>query len=496
MPCLLIALTLVAGCSDSSETPSAGATVLNYGVTSPPQSMDPAKGYIYGMAFLTQESLIRLEPDGSYSPGLAESFQYVGDENRVFEVKLRSGLKFSDGEPLTAEAVKTWLEYMAETPGPSQTKIAIDSVEVVDDLTVRINLAAPNPLMPFWLGSVNTGWGSVVSPRAIEENTLGEDSAGAGQYKVDPADSVAGDHYTLVPNEHYYDKSKVEFSKVVVRVIANPSSMLQAIQAGQIQVAQGDPSTAEAAESAGLTVAHAPTFNNAIFFLDLSGEVSKPLADPRVRKALNYAVDREKINDAINGDYGEATQVFATTDAQAEENPYPYDPEEARKLLAEAGYADGFELPILCYSARATTCQAVAQDLKNVGVDLKITTPATDAEWGQKYSSGTFPAALVLYPIWPAYNAVSDRIAKNAPANQHGFVDETIERLLGESMSADEEISSKLANEMIARTVSEAYFVPLYASSQFYYATDSIGGVELTGPLDWFLPLPTYWHPN
>ena len=166
-----------------------------------------------------------------------------------------------------------------------------------------------------------------------------------------------------------------------MRVIANPSSMIQAMRSGQVQAALGDPTTLSAAKSAGLNVIAPPQAMPAQP-LDRNGTVSKPLGDVRVRQALNYAVDRKAIAKALYGDEALALCQYALTGQagydEALNDEYPHDVAKAKQLLAEAGYPNGFTLESSTRPVSGSG-QADAGDRRAAqgrGVTLQITTQA------------------------------------------------------------------------------------------------------------------------
>lgn len=504
---LLVSVALVAtSCSSGSNSPtnSGQKPVLTFGILGAPTSLDPAKGAGGGLGAIAMfpfvaEPLLTLNSDGSYGPGLAASFGYVSSGNRTFELTLRQDARFSDGQPVTAQAVKTWLEYVSATIG-SSSYLALQSVEARDQWTVRLQLSEPNPLVPYYLATVANAYGAISSPQAVNNpQDLATTTAGAGQYMLDGSASVPGDHYTLVPNNYYYDQSKIRFSKVVVKVISNPSSMLQAIKAGQLDIAQGDQSTADAAATAGLTVASASALYVGLFFLDRSGSTTKPLADVRVRQALNYAVNRDAINTAINGKYGTPTVQISTLDGHepSVENYYTYDPGKAKSLLAEAGYPNGFQMPLLCFSVEASigkVCQAIAQDLLGVGVTPQIKSPSTVTEFQQDFGSGKFPTVVSSWSIDPTWKVYKQFLAPHAALNQHDWSDPVLDQLWQKGTSNSSGEGKDAWAAIVRRTVEQADFVPLYDTSVFYYfRADVVGGVAMTSPIDLLRPISTEW---
>src|SRR5690606_23797084 len=133
---------------------------------------------------------------------------------------------------------------------------------------------------------------------------------------------------------NYYDQNAVHFESFEVRVIANSQSSLNALQAGQVAYAEGSNATAEAAKQAGLNVSSVPYGWYGAFFLDRGGEMVPALADERVRQALNYAVDRQGITNAVLGEYGEPNNQTSIPGYEESgyvpeyADRYPYDPEK------------------------------------------------------------------------------------------------------------------------------------------------------------------------
>jgi peptide/nickel transport system substrate-binding protein len=429
---LMIVVTctaLAAGCgSDSSDGGSADAggpkPVLRIGLSNAGSGgLDPridTTGPQTPMRMLAYEALINMKPDGSAAPGLATAWRFVGEGNKVFELTLRQDARFSDGTPVDAAAVKKWLEWYAKR-GPFADKFGqLDTIELDGDRTLRIHLRNGNPNLPYIL-SDQYPVGSVLSPQALADERLGTATAGAGQYKLDPSQTVVNDHYTYVPNEHYYDQDAVKFSKVTVKIITNPASMLQAATTGQIDAADGDLSTIDSAKGAGLEVVSAPTFWTGLIILDRIGKQVPALADERVRQALNYAIDRRAITQALAGEYGEASSELLSTDGfdESYRDHYDYDPAKARQLLAEAGYADGFTMRVLAQvlALGEPVTRSVAKYLRDVGVNVEVDAPATAAEWLQKIVSGRYPVFQVEFESFPLAIPYGTLIAPPFAAN-------------------------------------------------------------------------------
>ena len=177
------------------------------------------------------------EPRRELFPGLATSWRYVGDDNETFEFTLRQGAHFSDGTEVTASAVKSWFEYFANAKGPYVDQLNLKSVSTVGEWTVIMHEKSPSPELASTLADTDIGY--VASPKAsANPSVLDEGTDGAGPYVVVPSQSVAGSQYTLVPNAYYYDPCAIRFSKVVVKIISQPSTLLEAIKSGELDVAR------------------------------------------------------------------------------------------------------------------------------------------------------------------------------------------------------------------------------------------------------------------
>jgi peptide/nickel transport system substrate-binding protein len=386
---------LVTGGAQAGRDALDAKPVLNIGISGAFTHMDPAKGGGTGPPPLAFEPIMYARPDGSFAPGLATSWRYVpakrgsGLKNKVFEFTLRKNARFSDGTLVTAQAVKAWFDYYLKTSAVAVGFLApVKSFEAVNKWTVRVTLQSPFPDIPSTSFSWRGGWAGVSSPKALANpDSLASATFGAGPYKLAPGQTVTNSQYTLVPNPYYYDKSKIKWSKVVYKVISNPTSMLEALRTGQIDIAQGAFDTAKTAESSGYRVLGIPA-TNALFTLDVAGHRVKALSDVRVRQALNYALNRKTIVSAFVGKYGSPTSAIGTGNGSWQDyaNTYPYNPTKARSLLQTAGYGSGFTVDGVLTAGFAGAvgtplAQAVAQQLAAVGVKLNLKTTSTLADY-------------------------------------------------------------------------------------------------------------------
>jgi peptide/nickel transport system substrate-binding protein len=480
----------------SGSTDSRSLTIA-YG--SAPNSLDPAK---IDAAFewyvnLAYDPLIVWGPSGTARPGLATSWHYVGSGNRVFELTLRPHVRFSDGSPLTAAAVKASLDYEKGAGGQPALYLANKTVSVTRPLTVRITSTTPDPQMPREL-TQDYLTGNIIGPKALgQPKQLGTTTDGAGPYVLHAQQSVSGDHYVYTPNPDYWNKSAVHYKQVTVKVIANPNAVLDALKTGQVDVATGDYTTASGAQSAGLTVSHAPQVWLGLDLLDRSGKRSKPLADVRVRQAINYALVRATITKALFGSFGTPTDqtVVPGQDGWLSSTTYAYDLAKAKQLLAAAGYAKGFTLPVVTttFFSQSQVVQAIAGELAKVGITLKLTTETDATKYVSDMTSKAYPAAGIGFGGLPIFLEGPQLFLPHAPVfNPFASTDPALESLYARAAKAPVAQRQALDQQVEQRLVSEAWFAPVTISPVFYYARSGLQGTSVSSAqpdTD-----PVWWH--
>lgn len=460
---------------------------------------------------LAYEALIRYKPDGSLAPGLATSWK-LEPGNEVIVFTLRQNARFSDGTPVTGQAVKTWLDLRNSITSPLDQLIGrIKSVAVPSRYVVSVTLANPNPDAAKGFSQyLQSNWGFVTSPKAIarvkgdpKRAYFGSHTDGAGQYVLDPAQSVQGDHCTWVPNKYYYDPSQIKWGKVVTRSIPDANSLLAAMQTGQVDVGVGESSTVAAAKAAGLNVVYSPGRLQGIYFYDHSGRLNPALADVRVRQALNYAVDRRTITESLFGSDAQPTSNPNPTsdgDDPSTFNYYSYDPAKARSLLAAAGYANGLTLKVDAPGAwigaykTLPLAQAVAADLAKVGVRMEITQSTSLGEWLKAIGSRTFDAGSAIFgtnTTWAFYPLAMH--AGGLLADQHGWTDPVSERMWETGSKQDPQAAKATWKALMNRMITQAYELPVLAPGFYTYVSKRVAGVEhindgAWGPLDGWTP--------
>jgi peptide/nickel transport system substrate-binding protein len=471
---LVGAVAGVTACGDADTTTSvtgkAGDT-LTIGTVINPGTLDPAVGTTSQPDFSpwAYDPLITWAPDGSAKPGLATSWSY-GPNNESFTLKLRPNVKFSDGTPLDADAVKTYITYATKLPGAPAFLKDLETIDVASPTELTLRFSAPTPLLEKLLSQAFS-LGLIANPKAVKAKTLANTTAGAGPYMLDKARTVTGDHYTYVPNPNYWNKPAVHWKKVVVKVMTNPTAALQALKTRQIQIAASQPVTSvAAAKAAGLKHEAPLVLYLGLSLMDREGKLAKPLKDVRVRQAINYAIDREAITKVIGAGFGRPLgQMAVPGDDSYDESldkTYSYNPEKAKQLLAEAGYADGFTLPALVWTGNnlGTMAQAMAGQLSKVGIKLKLDIKPDVNDYLKVMGSAKAPTATIVFGRLPAAVEYGILWGPNASLfNPFKSKSPEIEKLNAQLFAASAQDAPGYAKQIQKVLVDQAWFAPVTA---------------------------------
>lgn len=483
-----------AGAGGSSPGQSAGpppakrAALLNYMFTGPPLSLNPAMNGISDSSNFTAldyDSLIYQAPDGSFKPDLATSWHYVGAGNKTFELTLRSGVKFTDGTALTAQAVKASLDYFHSVTGPEQSLTStLQSVTVTGPMSVELHFSKAVPDVPLLL-TAGYEAGAIIGPKGLADpKSLSNASDGAGEYIYDPTQSVTNSTYTYTANPNYWNPAAIHYQKVVIRILSQPSAVLSALQSGQLDAATGAESTVNEAKGSGLNVVTTPFASWTLVLADRGGAVSRPLADIRVRQAINYAIDRAGIVKAVAGGYGTPTdepmsEVAGAAYDPAYANYYAYNVPKAKALMKAAGYPSGFTLPVLAegiLDQNDEIVQAVASSLAQIGITVKITSiSASLSQFFGDALSKQYPAVFWLSGGNDPYTSGQSILPTVGVAeNPFGSTDPQVTKLYDEANAAPASQQAALYKKVEDRLVKLAWFAPVYQYDNYYYFRSTV----------------------
>ncbi|GAB6988058.1 ABC transporter substrate-binding protein [Paenibacillus pini] len=443
-------------------------------------------------------------------PALADSYQ-VSPDGLKYSFKLRQGVKFHDGTDFNADAVvfnfTRWsdpksefkfkedsFDYYDSMFGPDGNRI-IKHVKAVDANTVEFTLSQPQA--PFLQNIAMTCFG-IASPKAIQEKkeNFKNEPVGTGPFVF--KEWKHNDSITLEKNPNYWKEGLPKINKVIVRSIPDNSARFNALQNGEIDLMEDlNPDDLSVLESkSDLQKIDRPSFNIGYLGFNLK---KKPFDDVKVRIALSYAVNKQGIVDAFFA--GQATPainpmpptLWGYNDSIKD---YPYDLEQAKKLLAEAGYPNGLPDPITFYAMPVSrpympdgkkVAEAIQADFEKIGVKVKIESP----DWATYLDDTKVGAKDDVYIMgWTGDNGDPDNFIytlldkDSIPGNNRSFyVNEELHKILvaaQQQVDQDKRVELyKQAQEIIKK---DAPWIPLVHSTPILAAKASVKG---------FVPSPT-----
>ena len=465
-----IALTVtlaLAGCTGAGDDQGDAPSTLVLGAIIAPTTLDPSgaewgnRAPYYQAVF---DTLLLATPEGTIEPFLATDWAY-NDENTVLTLTIRDDVTFSDGTKLTADIVKQNLERFQAGTSPDAGYFAgITSFEAPDDTTVVITLSAPDPAL---LNYLTRDPGLVGSPAQFDAEDAATNPIGSGPYILDTAATVTGTSYVYTKNPDYWNPDLQHYDGITINVLGDPTAAVNAIKAGEangVRLASND--ALGEVEASGWTIEANELDFQGLLLLDRAGTQNPALADPLVRQAINYAFDREGLKQALQNGLGTVTtQVFpASSDAYDPEldEYYTYDPDKARDLLAEAGYADGLTLQMPSTSLLGpATFTLIEQQLADVGITADFVDTAPENFIGDLLAP-KYPASFMALEQNPDWQLIQFMIAPNAVFNPFHSTDPEVEALIGEIQHGDEATQAEKAAELNRYIVEQAWFAPFY----------------------------------
>ena len=473
----LIAGLFLAGCGGTSQQ-SKDEVVIAQGVDA--TTMDPHMHAETPTANVVSQMFDRLlirDEEMRLQPQLALSVEAMDD--LTWEVVLREGVEFHNGETFNAETVKYNIERILnpENKSPQFADLsAIEKVEVVDEYTVQITTKEPYPVLP---GRLNL---SMVPKEYIEENGQQHFAAnpiGTGPYKF--VSWTKDESVIMEANEDYW-RGAPAIKKVTFKPIPESATRIAELQTGAVDlIVNVPPHQAETIDDAtGTKVVN--TASGRFIFVSLNTQKEGPLADKRVRQALNYAVNVQDIIDNVLDGYGyRSTQPLTTLDFgfDSDIDIFEYNPERAKELLTEAGYPNGIEIDLGSPAGRYVMDKEVAEAIAGQLAEVGVTANLKVQEWGvyvgkilekkaeEAYLIGwgtsLFDADATLYPWFRTDQRFST------------YSTVSVDALLDKARAViDQNEREELYHQALSIIMEDAPFILLYQQEDLYGANEKL----------------------
>jgi len=384
----------------AADPAPSGRAVMAWHVTIAPSWFDPSAAppqiTPFGMLYAIHDALVRPYPGQKMGPSLAESWE-ESEDGLTYTFKLRPGLKFHDGDPVTTEDVKFSFERY-QGAGAQALKDHVSEVEIVDPLVVRFRLKEPWPDFMTFYGTTATAAGIVVPKKYLMQ--VGDDGfkqhpVGAGPYKF--VSSKPGVEVVLEADPGYW-RHVPHVKTLVMRSIPDATTRALTLKTGEADIAYALDGLAAEGIKDDPSLKIVPTKHASINWIEFSEQwdPKSPWHDKRLRLAVNYALDRQAISDAGCLGFCPPAGVIVprVMEFALQAEPMPYDPAKAKQLLAEAGYPNGIDGgEFAAIPGFPTIAESIMNYLNAAGIRVRLKQmerAAFYADWQAKKLHGLF----------------------------------------------------------------------------------------------------------
>ena len=488
----LIVVGATAACSSggsstqSTGAPKGGTVTIGGAFGSLANGWDPDK-QSYGNVEVPffqapYATLLTVTDQSKIEPGLAAKWSYTTPLS--FSMTLRPNLKFADGTPLDAAAVKTNIERVIDGSivGPTTDQLSNVTSVSTSGLTVTLKLKTPDTSLPL---DFTENVGAMVSAKALKDPAaLAVTPSGAGPYVMEKSATTAGSLWTFVRNKNYYDPKGYSYDTVVFKNITDQTAAFNALRSGQVDVTRINSMQLAAAKGAGVTTLNWPSAINGLWLDDRDGTTNPALKDVRVRQAINYALDKQAIIKVNGGGTPESSMFWKSSQAylKSASNKYSYNPSKAKALLAAAGYSSGLNISFLSNPFFDNVNQVIVADLKAVGIT------ATINDQNAAYITDLPKSGIVYYFWFPqgAYYDAKRLLLPNGGFNYLHTTDPKVVSLFNAAATAKTTAAATKNWQALNKyVVDQAWFAPIFDDGSQYFASNSKTHVAYNPGNDW-----------
>ena len=467
---LLTAAVLILGMPHgvAGQPTPAGEAVIGWHVTLAPSWFDPSTAppqiTPFGLLYAIHDALLRPLPGQKMGASLAESWKESPD-GRVYEFRLRGGLKFHNGDPVTAEDVKFSFERY-KGAGSKALQARVQQVEIVDPLTVRFHLKEPWPDFLTFYGTSATAAGIVVPKKYLTQ--VGDDGfrkhpVGAGPYTF--VSHKPGIEVVLEAYPGYWRHAPY-VKRLIMKSVPEGTTRVAMLKNSEADIALALDGEDALNVKRDPRLQLVPSRHASIYWIEFADQwdPKSPWHDKRLRLAVNYALDRQAISEAACLGLCPPAGVIVprVMDFALQVAPPPYDPQTAKQLLAEAGYPNGLDagdfVPIPPFFA---TAEAAVNFLNAVGIRVKmrpVERAAFYAAWQEKKLRGLFMTA-----VGNAGNAASrvEAFIYSKGSHAYGGYPDIDDLFLQQARERDPRKREALLHKIQQLTIDRAIFAPI-----------------------------------
>ena len=466
----LLLMSALAGCGTQNIGDKEGeksqlivAQAADVSALDPQLSNAIASVSVYGNIF---DTLTKMDENNQVIPHVAESWEQINDTTTVFHI--RRDVTFSNGEALTSEDVVYTIERVIASPYVSYALDFIDYAEANDEYTVTVHTKEPfGPI----LAHFTIPYTGIVPKDEVEkdESAFSAHPIGSGAYKL--VEWTPGDHVTLEANDAYFLGAPI-IKNVTVKIMPENSQRFISLESGEIDIAYDiAPNDVRKAENNdNLLVLNEESM--AAMYLTVNQSKGGPLADINVRKAMELAIDRQAIIDAVAYSYGSAAaSVIPPICIGYSDNitPQAYNLEKAKEYMAKSGYPDGFSCSLWTTddSIRIEASNILQNQLSQIGIDVRLEimeygSLLSALDLGQQdlvYERWTTDSCDAYYTLYALYNSTCTPYE----GNDAFYSNETVDRYIAEARKTFDEGDRTAEYEKVYEIVSdELPYIPIY----------------------------------
>ena len=471
----VVAIAMAATALFGTTVAKAAAPTLTIAALQDVPNWDPSQAHLGHQVPMYQsvyDTLFIKDAKGVIQPNVAKKW-YFDSAKLHLSIQIEKGIKFTNGEALDAKAVAANIMANRNSNGQDASQLSdVLNVSVTSPTNLIINFSSANPAILSYLAGSS---GFLGAPSLLGK--MASAPVGSGPYVFNAGKSSKGSKYVFDANPNYWNKANQKFSSVTWLVMADTTARLNALLSGQIDATLLDVKTTAAAKAGGAILHESFVDVSNIQLFDRAGTKVKALGDYRVRQALNYAIDKNALLKAVNNGIGTATdQMFGvSTDGYdpALENIYSYNPAKAKELLAAAGYANGFDLPMPDVSFVSAPMQAfLVKYLGDVGITVKPVAVAP-ASFVSEMKQGKHAASWFQLFQGTDWEEIKLIATQDATWNILKYNDPQIAALVKKIQSNPLSIKTN-AKKINRILVEKAWFVPLYRLSQQFFTNKKV----------------------